>query len=225
MHRKTREDQFAAVWKAVDSDFSDAIESRNINDAHRIWCNAAETFLWRLDTSHFSIPTHLPRRGMVMPRVLQPIANRINKDTGVARDHFTKCLAELTGGLQDIRARLQRLQGLHSSATHDKFQREAISEQLLTIRQNSDGNSIEGSLKPPSDYDKKVLPITLERARADMKKVWQHSASKDYERGDEEPDGTTHSEARCDAPPASWSILQQTVVDEQDKFTSGTTSK
>ena len=83
-----RADQYEAVWSTVSADFDNAINSEVINAAHRLWCWAAETFLWRTDPNLFHLPTHFPRRGLILPRIAQPIANRINNDTGVAWGPF-----------------------------------------------------------------------------------------------------------------------------------------
>ena len=62
---KERERRFQEVWARHNDDYKKAINDKDIDDANRIWCLAAETFLWELQTTGKELPKDKPRRGLV----------------------------------------------------------------------------------------------------------------------------------------------------------------
>ena len=87
---KEESEWFTMVWQWYQHDFQVAIQDKNVDEAHRIWCLAAEQFLWRcqrLDDDQ-QLPRHKPRRGQVMPTFKQQVTGRLCKETGIARNTF-----------------------------------------------------------------------------------------------------------------------------------------
>jgi exonuclease III len=128
--------RFEAIWIIVEDKFEAARRSSAIEGMHSICCGAAETFLWRKnewDINNARLPTHLPRRGQVLPTEERPVANKIKDTTRAARNNFSKCVAEVTGITGDCMARLKRLQGLHLGARRTKEEYEEVIKRSVTL--------------------------------------------------------------------------------------------
>jgi exonuclease III len=102
---------FGEIWQLHKQEFENALHERNVEEAHRLWCLAAEQFLWkcqRLDSAQM-LPKNDPRRGQVMPKHKQQVAGRLCKETGIARNAFTSKIDKVLGTAHDLLMRLRRL--------------------------------------------------------------------------------------------------------------------
>ena len=113
--------------------------------------------------------------------VPQPIANKLNDVTRTARNNFTKHLANVTGTLSDICARAKRLQGLHEFSKINKEDRSKLRGSNIQFGISGTGPSITGTANTASEYDKEVLPKTLNRSIDLMRKLWEHPARHEAE--------------------------------------------
>jgi hypothetical protein len=125
---------FAEVWQWHRQDFDSAIQDKNVDEAHRIWCLAAEHFLWkcqRIENNH-SLPKHKPRRGQAMPTIKQQVTGRLCKETGIARNAFTSKVDNVLGIAHDLLMRIRRLvKGPDQLHTDTNEKRNEQSEHLI----------------------------------------------------------------------------------------------
>ena len=124
--------EFSRLWESVRLDFDTAISSEHIEEAHRLWCKVAETFLWSRETGGTELPAKDPRRGQVLPTEQKPVAMKICDVTRMARNGFSKRVQRVTGLIGDLTNRIKRLQGM-GSTTYDKEQLDTTSKAAITF--------------------------------------------------------------------------------------------
>ena len=215
------------MQSGTDDKFIAAQRIDDIEEMHKLWCWAAETFLWRTDDFAMSpqLPVHKPRRGQVLPMVPQPIANKINDVTRTARNNFTKHLANVTGTLSDICARAKRLQGLHECSKKSKEECAKLRGSNIQFGISGTGPNISDTAKVPSDYDMEVVPKTLERSLALMRKLWDHPARRDAEnKGCDDLESSPCIFEPSTTIPLDWQFMLNVVTGDDSSITSCTFS-
>ena len=71
------EKKYAEIWEDFDYDFQEALNNESIDEAHEVWCRAAETFLWWLSNGNTKLPGNKPRRGLTLPTKFIAVANKL----------------------------------------------------------------------------------------------------------------------------------------------------
>ena len=157
---------FTEIWQWHQHDFQAAIQDKKVDEAHRIWCLAAEQFLWkcqRLD-GDLQLPRHKPRRGQTMPTFKQQVTASLCKETGVARNSFTKSVDRVIGIARDMLMRLRRL--ANGEERRDKATKEQLkenSEKIFRIRADENEGEIQDSDSKTKEYDSQTAGKTLWR--------------------------------------------------------------
>ena len=98
---------FNDVWAGREADFGRAISEENLDEAHRLWVNAVEFFLWRLAGNGGDLPEG-PRRGTIMPRITTKMTNQLAEFTPKVFGVVGIRLSRLVGRARDLKARLGR---------------------------------------------------------------------------------------------------------------------
>ena len=100
---------FDTTWAKYADESEVAINNKDVNESHRIWCKAAEHFLWNLEYPGEDMPTHFPPRGQVLPKRPQKVAEKKCDVTRIPRNHFTNRVDGILGLAYDTRSRIRRL--------------------------------------------------------------------------------------------------------------------
>ena len=125
--------------------FEAAIIVKKVHEAHRVWCLAAEQFLWkcqRLDNNQM-LPRHKPRRGQVMPTYKQQITGQMCDVTRMTRNAFTSKIDTVLGLAHDLKMRLRRLMnGAENRDATTKEQLKEQSERVISIQAHENEGNI-----------------------------------------------------------------------------------
>jgi len=165
---------FTTIWGHHNRAFEDAIRSKNVDEAHRIWCLAAEQFLWkcqRLGEGQV-LPKHKPRRGQVMPTYKQQIAGQICDVTRMTRNAFTTKIDMALGLAHDLKMRIRRL--VNGEENRDAATKEQLKEQwehVISIKAHEVQGEVEGTSSSPNEYDTSTAGKTLWRLASAARKI------------------------------------------------------
>ena len=100
---------FAKIWDQHDEEFDVALVNKDIDACHRIWCLAAETFLWERDNPNEDLPKGCCRRGSILKKKQVPVAQKTCDITRAPRNHFTNKIDGILGTAYDIKQRVLRI--------------------------------------------------------------------------------------------------------------------
>ena len=167
---RRREEKYDEVWKKHSQPFREAIEERDIEKAHAIWCLAAETYLWELQGNGKSLPMSKPRRGKVLPRCVQKVAGKVCDHSRMERNWFTQGVDRVIGLAHDLKQRLRRL--LQTKQDGDLTTEEwALREkQQLVIKVSETEGEVEGT-EEANVYDHKTAGKTTWRLAKEVTKL------------------------------------------------------
>ena len=144
---------FSAVWQRFDMDFREAIQSKKLQEAHRIWCRAAEDFLIGIQDSVANAKNNYPKRGIVLPMRIIEVASSMCQITWGYRDSFCTKIDDALGLINDIKNRIRRLNKGHEQGEEAK----------VTIHTAAEEGKLTGTKNCPSDYDNKTAATTVGR--------------------------------------------------------------
>ena len=165
---------FPEVWSGHNKSSEEAIRDKNVNEAHRIWCLAAEQFLWKCQTlnNEQMLPKHKPRRGQVMPTYKQQITGQMCHVNRMARNAFTSKVDTVLGLAHDLRMRLKRLMNCseeRNAATKEQLKEQ--SERVILIQAHENDGDNEGISNKPNEYDRRTAGKTLWRLANATRKI------------------------------------------------------
>jgi hypothetical protein len=107
--REIDEMMYAKVWERHSAEFDVAMVNKDIDACHKIWCLAAETFLWERDNPSEDLPKGCCRRGSILKKKQVPVAQKTCDVTRAPRNHFTNKIDGILGTASDIKQRIIRL--------------------------------------------------------------------------------------------------------------------
>ena len=102
---------FKDLWAwEYQHNFEQAIALRHLDEAHRIWCHACETFLLRFCREEWEavLNANKPRRGQTLPRTTKKLAEQHQQQHCEASTEYTAFLQHLAGVALDLSRRLRR---------------------------------------------------------------------------------------------------------------------
>ena len=96
---------FEAIWDQHQDQFDHAIDQGDIDEAHRIWCLAAEQFLhaWFHEEEQHKhspltqLPNSKPRRGTPLPYISNCIAEKYSNLSEAAVNDYSTTAASFLG--------------------------------------------------------------------------------------------------------------------------------
>ena len=150
--------RFDETWTSYSDDFEHAVDTRNLDGAHDIWCLAAETFLWRYCNADWEadLPKHKPTRGQQLPMVDRDIAVNLYDLHESAQTSYGATTDDIAGQLHDLRWKLQRWT---TPPGHDV--KANTTDQQISI--NMDTSEITGNARPVTDEEANIVRTVLRK--------------------------------------------------------------